>query len=114
MTKRDDFDMFLERELKKATREFEGEAFTQRVISSVPSTANRNRMQNFVILLSCLVACVLCFLIIDLGSIAGMVQEIFLLYNEATLPSFMTILFIATICFIGFLIPGVEYNRGIA
>ena len=114
MKEKDDFDIFLENELKKSTQVFCDDEFKQKVIDSLPVYINRNRSRNLIIYISGILSCLLFFLIIDLNMIGNSIIEFYSLINEATIPSLETIMFISMICFILYVIPKVEYSNGIS
>ncbi|MBN2481812.1 MAG: hypothetical protein JXB19_08735 [Bacteroidales bacterium] len=114
MNKRDDFDIFLENELKKSIREFSDDEFKNKVLERIPAYVARNRSRNLIIYVSGILSCLLFFWIIDFNFIRDSIIELYSFINASMIPSVETLLFIAMICFIIYIIPKVEYSNGIA
>lgn len=114
MNNKDDFDIFLEDTLKKSVREFSDDEFRQKVLNSLPTYINRNRSRNLIIYVSAILACLAFFMVIDFGIIRDLILEIYYFICESMVPSIETILLIAMIIFIIYVIPKVEYSSGIA
>lgn len=114
MKNRDDFDIFLENELKKTTLVFSDDVFKQKVLDNLPEFINRNRSRNLIIYLSGILSCLIFFLIIDLNMIGNSIIEFYSLINESIIPSLETIIFISMFCFILYVIPKIEYSNGVS
>jgi len=114
MKNKDDFDIFLENELKKSTPVFSDDEFKQNVLDSLPVFINRNRSRNLIIYISGILSCLIFFLIIDLNMIWNFIIEFYNLINESIFPSFETIIFAFMFCFILYVIPKVEYSSGVS
>ena len=114
MKNKDDFDIFLENELKKSTEVFSDDEFKQKVLDSLPVYINRNRSRNLIIYISGILSCLLFFLIIDLNIIGNSIIEFYNFINESIIPSPGTIIFISMFCFILYIIPKVEYSNGVS
>ena len=110
MKNKDDFDIFLENELKKSTMVFSDDEFKQKVLDSLPVFINRNRSRNLIIYTSGILSCLLFFLIIDLNMIGNSIINFYNLIDESIIPSLETIIFISMFCFILYVIPKDEYS----
>ncbi len=114
MRNKDGFDIFLEDQLKKSVREFSDDEFKKKLLDSLPTYVNRNRTRNLIIYVSGILSCLLFFWFIDFGIIRNSIIEIYNFICESMIPSIETILLIAMIIFILYVIPKVEYSSGIA
>lgn len=113
MSNKDGFDVFLEDQLKKSVREFSDDKFKQELLDSLPAYVNRNRKRNLIIYVSGILSCLLCFWFIDFSIVRNSIIEIYNFICESMIPSIETILLIAMIILIIYMIPKVEYSNGI-
>jgi hypothetical protein len=114
MIEKDEFDVFLENELKKSTYGYHDDGFKQKVLERLPTNMNRNRSRNLIIYGFGILSCILFILIMDQNIVWNSIIEFSDLINETIPPSLETIIFASMICFILYIIPKVEYSNGVS
>jgi hypothetical protein len=114
MKNKDDFDVFLENELKRTTQLFGDDGFKQNILDRLPLHISQNRSRNLIIYISSVLSCLFFFLIIDINIIRNFIIEFYDFINESIIPSIESILFISIICFVFYIIPKIEFRNGIS
>jgi hypothetical protein len=113
MIEKDEFDFFLENEFKKSSYMYHDDGFRQKILERIPAYVRRNRSRNLIIYGSAILSCILFILFVDQNIVKDTIIEISGLIEEINLPSLQSIVFITFLLFIAFLIPRIEYNKGI-
>ncbi len=114
MIEKDEFDDFLESELKKSSYVDRDDGFKQKVLERLPTYINRNRSRNLIIYGFGILSCIIFILIMDQNIIWNSIIEFSALFNETIPPSLETIIFTSMICLILYIIPRVEYSNGVS
>jgi hypothetical protein len=114
MNRKDDFDIFLEHELKKSNQLRCDDEFKQKVLESLPVQINRHRTRYLIIYISVVLSFLLFFLIIDLNIISDSIIELCNFITGTSVPSLETIIVVSMFCFILYLIPRVEFKTGLS
>jgi hypothetical protein len=113
MKNKDDFDVFIENELKKSTQLFSDDGFKQNVLDRLPSHKNQNPSRNLIIYISGILSCLLFSLIIDPNIIRNFIFEFYDFINKLIIPSAESIIFISLFVFVFYIIPKIEFRSGV-
>jgi len=92
MKTKDDFERFIESELRNSSIKYDSNKFKNQVLNNLPQPKS---YRNIIIYFSGILSCVIFSLIIDVKIIKQFLSETYLFINQSVYPSFETIIFIS-------------------
>lgn len=113
MINKEDFDIFLEKQLSETSPDFADDYFRNKVLENLPEQKKDNRTRNLILYVSVILSCAISFIIVDFNAIKNIVNEALNLLIYLKHPSLETVLFILTFLIILYVIPRIEYSEGI-
>lgn len=114
MKTKDNFDRFIEEELKSSSIQYDSEKFRNQVLYYLPQSRIKSPYRSIIIYFSGILSCIIFSLAIDIKIVKELLIDIYLLIYHSTNPSSDTVIFISFVVFVIFIIPKLEFRYGIS
>jgi hypothetical protein len=114
MKTKDNFDRFIEKELKNSSIRYDSEKFRNQVLYNLPQSRIKSPYRSIIIYLSGILSCIIFSLSIDIKIVKELLIDIYLFIYHSTYPSADSIIFISFVVFVIYIIPKLEFRYGIS
>jgi len=114
MKAKDNFDRFIEEELKNSSLRYDKDKFKNQVLNKIPQSRTKNSYRNLIIYSFVILSCIIFALTIKIKNVIPKISEAYFSHNESSFPAFETILYISFLVFLLYIIANLEFKRGIS
>ena len=114
MKAKDNFDRFIEKELKNSSLQYDNDKFKNQVLNKLPKSGIKYSYRNLIIYTFAILSCAIFSLTIEVKNIKPIISEAYFSHYELSFPAFETILYISLFVFVLYIIANLEFKRGIS
>lgn len=114
MKEKDNFDIFIEKELKNSSLRYDKDKFKDQVLSKIPQSRIKYSYRNLIIYSFVILSCIIFALTIKIKNVIPKISETYFSRYGSPFPSFETILYISLFIFVLYIIANLEFKKGIS